>query len=380
MSNVLLMHNNYVRSDFLTGQTKSSELAAAPATNIYDKVRRSKVYRTNGYWEITAANKVIIFRETDGGSDLTATVAEDEYTSDALFFAAIKTAMEAAGDSTYTVSRDTTTLKIKITAVLAGGATVFQLRTADAAFTMAATLGYATGGHLSGALVYTADTLKIHTSEWVRWDCGTAVNPKAFAIMGSLENGLGVSSAATVTLEGNETDVWTGPSYTQTLTYNENCMALFDTEGLHTGGLRYWRMKIVDTGNTAGYVEIAKVYLGEVYETAQGAVQFPLDDQFVDLSDTQRSEFGTAFSNRRIITEEFGFSWNYLTKVDKEAFEAFIRIYGTSYPFWIALDPNEVISTDSQNWVRFCRFMAPPKITLDRPNVWASPWVLREEA
>lgn len=377
--NVMVMHNNYLRSDFLTSQTTGSELPAAPAVNIYDKVRRSKVYRSRGYWTVTSSNKTIIFREAAGGSDLTAVIAEGDYASDALFFTAIKTAMELVGDSTYTVSRDSTSLKIKITAVLAGGATAFQLRTADVLFTAAVILGYAVIGHLSGALFYTADTLRIHTSEFIRWDCGTAVNPKAFALLGTLENGLGISSSAVVTLQGNSTDVWTAPEYTQVLTWNENVMALVDVEGLHTSGLRYWRCLIVDPGNTAGYVEIAKAYLGEALVPEQGSVQFPFNNRFVDLSDTVRGEWGAAFSNRRVLTEEFDPEWNFLTNDEKAELEEFVRLYGVSYPFWISLDPNAVMSDQSQNWVRYCRFMEAPRFTLTSPGKWSSGWSLREE-
>ena len=114
MSSVFVMHENYTAS---ATQTYSSQQTLMPASNTMDGVRRTKVWRSGGYWEITSTNKTIIFREAVG-VDLTATIAESNYVTDATFLTAIKTALEAAGLATYTVTRDTTTNKIKIAQVL----------------------------------------------------------------------------------------------------------------------------------------------------------------------------------------------------------------------------------------------------------------------
>lgn len=379
MSNILIMNQNFVRSDFLTSQTYSSQIVAAPATNVYDTTRRTKVWRTQGYWNVTASNNKIILREA-AGVDLTATIAVAEYTSDATFLTAIKTALEVPGVATYTVSRDASTNKIKILSGLDGGATVFQLRCNDVLFTAATTLGFSTATNLTGAAFYIADTLKIHTSEFLRWDLGSSTLIQAFSIIGTQKDGLKISSSAVVKLQGNSTDVWTAPTYEATLTYNQISMGLFDVDGLYPTGLRYWRLYITDASNPLGYIEISNVYLGQVFEPANGTVQFPFQYSYLDLSSIDRTDWGNTFADIRQVTKTLSLKWFGLDKTDCETLGDFITLYGTFYPFWISLDPNEVFSSDSQKWVLMCRF-APdvPSFTLEAPNVYSSEWSLREE-
>ena len=113
MSNVIIMTDNFIDPNIVSNSTVSSEQAAFPASNVYNAQRRSKVWRSNGYWEITDTNKYFTFRETVG-SDLNIALTVGEYSSDSTFFAELKSKMEAVGDSTYTISRDITTNKIKI--------------------------------------------------------------------------------------------------------------------------------------------------------------------------------------------------------------------------------------------------------------------------
>lgn len=380
MSNILIMNNNYVTAETLNAFTYSSQLAAAPATNVYDKIRRSKVWRSAGQWEITSANKTIKFKETGGGSTLTATIAEATYTTDATFLTAIKTALEVAGDSTYTVTRDTTSQKIKITSNGGGGGGHFQLLCTDVLFTACDVLGYSTGADLTGALTYTAANLRIHTSEWLKFDLGTQLLPEAFAIIGGNVNGLKLSSTATIKLQGNETDVWTAPSYDETLTWNADCIASVDQTGLHTGGLRYWRLHIVDRDNINGYVEISSVYLGDGFAPDLGCVQFPFNWNYFDYGQVNRSEWGSAFTEFRGIVRELNLKWFALTVADTETLMDFVRNYGTTSPFWISLDPNEAFSSDFQSWVIKCHFTEAPGFPLESPGVFSSNWEVREES
>ncbi len=380
MSNILLMPTNYVSADRLNGQSVSSELAAAPAVNIYDKVRRSKVWRSAGYFEVTNANRGIVLQEVNTVNQ-TVNIATGTYTTDATFLAAVKAALDgAAGSAVYTVTRDSTTNKIVITSDGGGGA-ILKLMCTNVAFTAADLLGFSILADRTGGLTYTADSIRIHTSEWIRWDLGSQFNPEAFAMIGGKAAGLKISSTATLTLEGNSTDVWTAPAYSQVLTWNEDCIAMFDSGGLHTTGLRYWRLNIVDKDNANGFVEISNVYLGEVFEPSLGAVQFPFDWVHVDYSIAARSEWGTGFSNKRNVVRELTLKWFGLTISEQELMADFVEEFGTSYPFWICLDPNEVFSSDLQRWVVYARFQDElPGFPLEKPGIFSSQWKIREEA
>lgn len=375
MSNVMVMHRNFISSDLLTDQQVSSELGIAPATNLYDRIRRTKVWRSEGYFEVTSSNKAIIFRETVG-VDLTATITEDEYTSDSDFLAAVKAALEAAGASTYTVSRNSTSKKIVIASDGLGGGGIFQLKWTNVLSTAYDLLGFSNGADRTGALTYTADSIRIHTSEWVRWDLGTATEIQAFAMIGTRLNGLGISSTATVTLQGNSTDVWTSPSYSQALSWNEDCMALIDSSGLDT--LRYWRIKIVDRDNPTGYIEVASVYLGELIEPTSGCVQFPMETQRVDYSKRDRSEWGQPFGETKQITRKFKMQWAFLSVTEKEELEEVLELYKTTNPFWMALDNNEAFTSDSQLMVFQGYFDELPDFTLRKPGKFESDWTVLE--
>lgn len=375
MSTVYVMHENYTDS---ATQTYSSQQTLMPLTNTGTGVRRTKVWRTNGYWEISSTNKTIIFREAVG-VDLTATIAESNYTSDTTFLAAIKTALEAAGLATYTVARDTTTNKIKITSDLGGGATVLQLRCADAGFTAASILGFSTASHLTGAATYTADTLKIHTSEWVKWDMGVAMNPKAFILVGLRNSPFKISGGATVKLQGSTTDSWTSPEFESTLEQSDYGMGVFSSTGLHTSALRYWRLYIYDAANAYGYVEISKIYLGDSLITTRGAVQFPLRVSTVDYGERIIARSGVTFNDVVQLTETIDLEWAYLTKTEKDEFNDFVRDVGTSTPFFISLDPGEAFTDDFQRHIRYVKFDSGPSFSLVSPNNFSSDWTLREE-
>src|SRR3990172_8971075 len=73
---------NYVRQTNVT-LTPTSEHANFPALNMRHDFR-SKVWRTTGYFLITATNKYIDFKETGGGPEITATIPEGAYTPDQL--------------------------------------------------------------------------------------------------------------------------------------------------------------------------------------------------------------------------------------------------------------------------------------------------------
>lgn len=378
MSNVKIMNYNYLDSDIISAYYQSSEQTAFPATNLYNAARRSKVWRSNGYWEITASNNVIIFQETTS-VNLTATVAAANYTSTTTFLAAIKTALEAAGDSTYTVAQDTTTGKIKITSNGAGGGNIFSLMWSHASTTMESVLGFSNASDDTGALTYTADVLKIHTSEWLKWDLGISSNPKSFVMIGQRNSAIKITPSATLTLQGNETDAWTTPSYSQTLTYNDATIALHSSTGLHTEALRYWRLLISDQSNANLYVEIGAIYLGDVFEPTYGAVQFPFNGTYKDLSTTSYSEGGQSFSDVLEQTEEFSVDWFGLIKTEKETIDSHFADVGTHYPFFIALDPNNAISSINDYYTRYVKYASDPLYSLESPGIFSMSMSLREE-
>src|SRR5574343_863447 len=98
---VKVCYPNYFSSERYSTLTASSAATGFAVTNLEGTVRRSKVWRSAGYFNVTSSNNVIRFRDASGGADKDATIAVAEYTTDAAFLAAVDAAMEAAGLANY---------------------------------------------------------------------------------------------------------------------------------------------------------------------------------------------------------------------------------------------------------------------------------------
>lgn len=373
-----LMKTNFLATDIISNATVSSEQAAFPADNLYNAQRRSKVWRSNGFWEITTGNNVLTFQETIG-VDLTATLTVGTYSSTTAFLAEIKSKMEAAvgAGSTYTIEQETGTFRIKFTSNGVGGGGVFRLMW-SLNTTLASQLGFNTTDD-TGLLTYTADVLKLATNEWIKWDLGISTNPQAFIMIGPRNSPIKISPSSVLKIQGNETDAWTLPSYETTLTYDDRAVVQLSTIGLHTGALRYWRLEINDIDNPQGFVELGAVFLGDYFKGVRGKPQFPFRGSYVDRSPTVFSEGGQTFSDIRDKTEEFSIEWYGLTISEKEELDLLFDEYGTGKPFFVVFDPNTAFSSSENYYVRYCKFSSEPSYQLESPGNYSMSMALREE-
>lgn len=378
-----LFNQNQLDLDLLANESVSSEQSAFPVSNLYNKERRSKVWRSNGYWELPTDARQIVFRETTA-VDLTATFTTFEFNNTSDLLTEIKTILEAAGGSTYTVELDTVTDKFKITSDGVGGGGIFEIIWTDTnTGNLGDIIGFDSSADSTGALTYTADYLRIHTSEWIKWDFGISSNPDTFVLIGPRTRPLGISPSATIKLQGNETDVWTGPSYEQIIPYDSRVLSLFKAnesdDGLHSLALRFWRLLIEDVDNANGYVEAGVVYLGDYFTFAQGRAQYPLNGSYEDTSVTIFSEGGQSFSLAKQQTETFNINWFPLNNQDKEDFDEFFINFNTANPFFIQIDSNTAIGTSSNSYLRYCKLTSAPGWSVDFSNAYRLDMQLREE-
>lgn len=377
-SGVRIFWENYIDLDYLASTAVSSEKAAFPVTNAYNAQRRSKVWRSDGYFNVTSSNNGIIFCETTG-VNLTASITVGEYTSLTAMCTAIKTALEAVGDSTYTVTNALADgYKFKIVSNGAGGTGKFELILTNVGFTSASMLGFATTSDLTSAtLTRTADYLRINTSEWIELDLGIATNPSSFALIGPRNEPLKFSPNATIKLQANHTDTWTTPTWTTTLTYNDFALFITSDAGLADDDYRFWRILIEDQ-NPNGFVEVGAFMLGEFFNPVRGRVQFPLDISQEDRTTVVYSEGGQSYSDIKPKTASYSIKWFGLQKADIEYIEDQWARYGKGVPFFAAIDSTETFTTDAERRVIFCSFQNEPTFTLERPDVWSTSFVLKE--
>lgn len=369
-SGVKLCFNNYVDADILAYYEASSAQAAFPLLNAFNTQRRSKVWRSAGYFNVTSSNNTIIFRESVG-VDLTATITTGEYTSITAMCTAIKTALEAVGDSTYTVTNSASTgFKFQIVSNGVGGGGVFHWMVADAAFTAESILGFSNAASFTDAtLTRLSDYTTINTGEWIMWDMGLITNPKAFILVGPRNEPLKISPSATIKLQANNADAWTSPPYEVTLTYADTAIYYIDTDGIGDAPYRYWRLLIEDQ-NPLGYIEVGAFFLGNYFNPTRGRVQFPLSVTQIDESDIIVSEGGQTYSDVKQPTASYQLRWFGLNKADVEEFEDQFQAYGSNKPFFVVMDSDAAFTTTNSRRVLFAKIIGDPSWTLVSPDAF----------
>lgn len=371
-----LLHENYNSVSNIAARSVSSEEALYPLSNLDDIYRRSKVWRTAGYFKIESGSNTIVFRESVG-VDLIATIPADEYESKDDFALAIKNALDAAGASTYSVSIGNNTKRFIITSDGSGGGGIFQLMWASST-AMAEIIGFA-AINITGALSYEADVIRNHTEEFILWDMGVPVNPTDFCFVGFRNDVLKVSPSATLKLQGSDTNNWASPQYEVSLNYDDRVIYQHNSSGLDTSPHRYWRFSIVDKENLNGYVEFSLGFIGLSKNLDRGSVQFPFQVQSLDPSEILYSEGGQSFATKRQKTIRVNIEWNALTKEDfQELFEIF-ELKGLTEPFFMSADPQAVFSTAKEYWVRWVKFEQDIQADLVSPNNYTMRMVLREQ-
>ena len=365
-----LAFENYL--DNANDVSTSSENSTFPATNITGD-RRVKVWRSNGYYNVTSSNNEILFNE--GGSDVTATITAAEYTSGSSFLSAVESAMEAASPNTrnYTVSYDATTGKIRI-AVTSG---TFEVKWGSSS--AADMLGFDPTDD-SGASAYIADALRLHTNEFVLVDLGIASIPYAFIAINQRNESIPLSPNATLTIEGNSTNTFSTTQFSQTLTYDNSAIAYSNLSGFAAVGYRYWRFNVVDRDNGNGYVSISKLFLGDVFNPSRGAMQFGARFSHIDDSITSFAIGGQSFSEIRSQSESFGIRYFGLTNAEKEQLETVFREKGTHTKFFMVIDNTaEAMTTDNEYYIRYVKFASPPTFSIVSPGNWGCDITLREQ-
>ncbi len=346
---------NFLNRDLISSYSFSSGSTEFPGTNLINYSSRSKVWRSAGYFDITSSNNVLIIREA-ADVDLTATVAAAEYTSTTDLCTAIKTALDAAGAYTYTVSFSNAEFTIAAT-------DVFKIMTTDVLSTLADVIGFDTATDKTGADEYTADESKIHTSEFITFDLGLASNPDLFCLTSRRDVGLNLTNSAVIKLRGNSTSNFSVPDFEATLTLHDSIIVHQSSSGF--GSYRYWQVHVVDSGNPDGYIEFGAIFLGNAFRPSQGFASFPLGSEFSDLSINTRMLSGVIYSEIKNRYESFAWQYEFLSQTEREDLEDFIRFVGTSRPFFMVLDPNSAYS--SANYMaKYCRFASLPSMRYER--------------
>lgn len=314
----------------------SSETAGFPASNLA-RHGRAEVWRSSGMFVITSSNGKINFKTTSGGSELTCTVPPGQYTA-AQLATEIAFRMNLVAESTISCTYNATTGYWVISASGSHLSLLFLTGT-DTATNIANAIGFSRSYDMTGATSYTSPFVAIHTEEWVLIDLKTwATNPvDSFALLFDQRTGCKFSPDAVITLEANQTNLWTSPALTTTLSLDDNYDTITHFYSSNQD-YRYWRLKIVDPHNPYLYVEVPKLMLAKSVQLTQvPEIGFSVTD--VDLSKLEQTPYGNIYADIYPTRKEMQFSLPALSSADLEDLHELYRRVGKTTPIAVALDP-----------------------------------------
>lgn len=195
-------------------------------------------------------------------------------------------------------------------------------------------------------------------SDTVTIDFGSTEDVDAFAVVPNWQDGFGFTG---ITIEGNATDVWTSPAFSQALTFDSE-FGVGIQDFATTQSYRFWRLDIT---STLGYCELSNIFLGKVTEIATNGIDYNWGYQNDDLVEKDTTRYGQDFiddiGQRKSITN-LSFNIMNADEIDK-IFEIYDRCR-TVKPFFMKLGENDgaVSNKDQRFWGQY-KLTSVPRVT-----------------
>lgn len=187
------------------------------------------------------------------------------------------------------------------------------------------------------------------------FNLGSAVNITVFSLFN-----FNFTSGATLTLEGNASDSWGAPSYSQTLTIPTDAdgnvikrIVFFLNETY-----QYWRLVIDDSASTESYLELGRALGGTYYEPSRTMSEGYRIQIFDPSEGTNKGGTHTYWRQRnryRRATTSFAM----VNRTQYEKFSAIFEKIGNSKPALLCLDPANYPSKESL----YCYLVTPLTLT-----------------
>jgi hypothetical protein len=342
MANVFIYENYW---GFYNDIIASTYHPNFPAENTA-KPQRNESWRSRygagsrwGRFVITAnENDRLDFEET-AGVNMTAVLTPGTYDAQSLI-EHLKTQMEAVGGSTYTweyIESGDDANHFRVTSDGAGGGGILNLEWntgPNTARSIGDSIGFDVTADDTGALSYTADYLRIHTSESLYNDFGAQRLIKgAFVAMHNLQDG------ATCQIQLSNDDFVT-IDINHSFTIQADLLGiLWDTPRYY----RYSRFNIEDVDNPDTYVEFGFNTIGPdfrpIRENTKGRTM-----NRSDLSIGLESMAGDPSSIQLPRKYDYDLQWNHAPEEDWEKFESMFADRGNHLPLWFIRDRDYYLS------------------------------------
>ena len=171
-----------------------------------------------------------------------------------------------------------------------------------------------------------------NTTATIVFDVGSAVTVTSVAIANHNIS----SGVTTLKVQGNATDAWGAPSVDETLTYSSGII----TKQFTGGSYRYWRINIVDAGNSDGYISLGRVGL---YDS------FTLPDISPSVGHTRNSNSvksisvsGQSYLDKRYFNSIYSVRFPKLSHTEKENLISQFETIDIGEPFFCRFDETEL--------------------------------------
>lgn len=140
-----------------------------------------------------------------------------------------------------------------------------------------------------------------------------------------------LTSSATITLEGNDTNAWTTPTYTNSIAYSSDIIY----EVFATQTYRYWRIVIADATNPDELIKFGGVFLG-TYLTAPN-FSHVLTEAMVDTSVISRSLSGQVYIDTNYDYITYSLNHPRVTESGRDSLKAMMKA-NKKKPVYMLLD------------------------------------------
>jgi hypothetical protein len=164
------------------------------------------------------------------------------------------------------------------------------------------------------------------TDEWIKTT--NTLTPEAVYIAGT-----NLTPSAVIKIQGNSSDIWTSPAVNVTLTLGENGIWYSTTT---MSAQDYWRISIVDTTNSNGYITIGRIWVGELLEVEGPYINFA--ENITNTSATTLSISGQVYGDVGFTYKSYSFTYPWWDQTEKDAIIEFSDTVNKAQPFFIMAD------------------------------------------
>ena len=174
-------------------------------------------------------------------------------------------------------------------------------------------------------------------------------------------------------LEWEDDNFWLG-------TISQNAIAGYRAPYTHypqtAQTLRYWRIEMDDTGNSDGWVQVGRVFIGKVWSPTYN-MKYGVTFGYADASMSETSLTGEEFFDVRSRTREHKFELGFISK--EEAFNHVLAMQqqlGTSGELLISQDRDDAPNVPRTCFLGRMRSIAP--ISCPNYNIWTTSFEIKE--